>query len=341
MALHHIDCPWKPSAIEQREGRGLRQGNQNTEVAVYRYVTKNTFDAYLWGVVENKQRFISQVMTSKELARNCEDIDETVLNFAEIKAVASGNPLIMEKIQTDSEATRLRVLKAAYDGKRYMLQDAFLVQYPKQIAAKEKELKSIQGDIRERNAEMAKNASFEITLLDMKFTGHKEAGQELRRILAGIKLREVEKIGTYKGFTLSVQRNISCDVLRIHGNNRYDLEIKESDTGNMVRLENLVNGLDKRAEDRQEKIKICHTEMKNAEMEYRKPFPYEQQLKEVLKRQAEINTRLEIREDEEHVGEMQEKEPSDKGAQEKEASEKSLMDHGTVVLPMAAVRSGI
>lgn len=144
VALHHIDCPWKPSAIEQREGRGLRHGNRNAEVAVYRYVTKNSFDAYLWGIVENKQRFISQVLTSKELARDCEDVDETVLNFAEIKAIASGNPLILEKVQVDSEVTRLRVLKSAYEGKRYTLQDA-LLQYPKWIEERETELKKNPG----------------------------------------------------------------------------------------------------------------------------------------------------------------------------------------------------
>ncbi len=124
VAAHHIDCPWKPSDIEQREGRIIRQGNENEEVNIYRYVTKGSFDAYLWGIVETKQRFISQVFTSRELARICEDIDETVLNFAEIKAVASENPLIMEKIQVDNEVARLRILKAAHEGKRFALQDA-------------------------------------------------------------------------------------------------------------------------------------------------------------------------------------------------------------------------
>ena len=119
VAAHHIDCPWKPSDIEQREGRIIRQGNENEEVNIYRYVTKGSFDAYLWGIVETKQRFISQVFTSRELARICEDIDETVLNFAEIKAVASENPLIMEKIQVDNEVARLRILKAAHEGKRF------------------------------------------------------------------------------------------------------------------------------------------------------------------------------------------------------------------------------
>ena len=119
VAMHHVDCPWKPSSIEQREGRGIRQGNENEEVAIYRYVTKGTFDAYNWSLVENKQRFISQVMTSKAVSRSCEDIDEATLSYAEIKAVATGNPLIKEKMEIDNDVQRLKLLKASYDNQRY------------------------------------------------------------------------------------------------------------------------------------------------------------------------------------------------------------------------------
>ena len=125
VAMHHIDCPWKPSSIEQREGRGIRQGNENSEIAIYRYVTKGTFDAYSWSLVENKQRFISQVMTSKSVSRTCEDIDEATLSYAEIKAVATGNPLIREKMELDNDVQRLKLLKASYDCQRYGLQDNF------------------------------------------------------------------------------------------------------------------------------------------------------------------------------------------------------------------------
>lgn len=299
VALHHIDCPWKPSAIEQREGRGLRHGNQNAEVAVYRYVTKNSFDAYLWGIVENKQRFISQILTSKELARDCEDIDETVLNFAEIKAVASGNPLILEKIQVDAEVTRLRVLKSAYEGKRYVLQDAFTTQYPRKIAAREKELLTVMEDIRTRNQEMEKNASFEISLRGVKFTGHKEAGQILHSIVQNRSgaFHATEKIGTYKGLQILLEGNSEEAALQIVGSGTYALKLKDSDTGNMVRLENLVGGLEKLAEEARGKIKVYRTEMKNAETEYGKPFQYEELLKETLKRQTEINMQLEIKDD--------------------------------------------
>lgn len=308
VVLHHIDCPWKPSAIEQREGRGLRHGNQNSEVAVYRYVTKNSFDAYLWSIMENKQRFISQVMTSKELARDCEDVDETVLNFAEIKAVASGNPLIMEKIQVDTEVARLRVLKADYEGKRYALQDAFAIRYPQRIAAREKELEKVRADIRLRDAAMHKNSSFEIYLRGMMLTGHKEAGEVLRSIVENADLYVMEEIGNYKGFQVLLKRDSADATVLLKGSSMYNVRILDSDTGNMIRLENLVNGLNKSAEEIREKLEVYRSEMKNAEIEYRKAFPYEEQLKEALKRQAEINTQLEVRDDEECIDEIPEKE---------------------------------
>jgi hypothetical protein len=146
VAMHHVDCPWKPSSIEQREGRGIRQGNENSEIAVYRYVTKGTFDAYNWSLVENKQRFISQVMTSKAVSRTCEDIDEATLSYAEIKAVATGNPLIREKMELDNDVQRLKLLKSSYDNQRYGLQDNFMIRYPKLIKAAEEKLSCVKED---------------------------------------------------------------------------------------------------------------------------------------------------------------------------------------------------
>ena len=301
VALHHIDCPWKPSAIEQREGRGLRHGNKNEEVSVYRYVTKNSFDAYLWGIVETKQRFISQIMTSRELARDCEDVDETVLNFAEIKAVASGNPLIMEKLEVDNEVTRLRVLKSAYEGKRYLLQDAFTFQYPQRIAARKKELEKLKGDIRTRNEEMEKNPLFEIVLKDRKFTEHKEAGEFLHAIIEHTILYEVVPIGAYKGLEIALKKDSEGATLYVKGTGLYKVELKKSDSGNIVRLENTVNGLDKEADEIRQKIAGYHTEMENAKIEYEKEFQYEDLLKEKLKRQTEINNQLEIKEENEVI----------------------------------------
>lgn len=304
VAMHHIDCPWKPSAIEQREGRGIRHGNQNKEVSIYRYVTKNSFDAYLWGIVETKQRFISQIMTNKELARDCEDVDETVLSFAEIKAVASGNPLIMEKMQVDNDVTRLRVLKAAYEGKRYVLQDAFTFQYPQRIEKRTAELEKVLADIETRNREMERNPQFEITLRGRTYQEHKEAGEILRAIMDNTVLYEEIEIGTYKGFPIALKKDSIDAVLMVKGKRDYKVELKKSDSGNMVRLENVLNGLEKTAAELEQKIASYQNDMKNAKIEYEKEFQYEELLKEKLTRQTEINTELEIREEPEEIVDM-------------------------------------
>lgn len=301
VAAHHIDCPWKPSDIEQREGRIIRQGNENEEVNIYRYVTKGSFDAYLWGIVETKQRFISQVFTSRELARICEDIDETVLNFAEIKAVASENPLIMEKIQVDNEVARLRILKTAHEGKRFALQDAVTFQYPKRIQSLKKELQALQKDLECRNQAMEVQPGFAITLQGNVYEKHKEAGEILRAIVDSVTAFTEHEVGTYKGFPLFVEKNMTEQILYIRGESDYMLELKESDSGNMVRLENRLNALDKTIEEVQRKIKICENEIKNAKQEYEKPFPYEELLKENITRQMEIDAELEIKDQEECV----------------------------------------
>lgn len=301
VAAHHIDCPWKPSDIEQREGRIIRQGNENEEVNIYRYVTKGSFDAYLWGIVETKQRFISQIFTSRELARICEDIDETVLNFAEIKAVASENPLIMEKIQVDNEVARLRILKTAHEGKRFALQDAVTFQYPKRIQSLKKELQALQKDLECRNQAMEVQPGFAITLQGNIYEKHKEAGEILRAIVDSVTAFTEHEVGTYKGFPLFVEKNMTEQVLYIRGESDYMVELKESDSGNMVRLENRLNALDKTIEEVQRKIKICENEIKNAKQEYEKPFPYEELLKENITRQMEIDAELEIKDQEECV----------------------------------------
>lgn len=309
VAAHHIDCPWKPSDIEQREGRIIRQGNENEEVNIYRYVTKGSFDAYLWGIVETKQRFISQVFTSRELARICEDIDETVLNFAEIKAVASENPLIMEKIQVDNEVARLRILKTAHEGKRFALQDAVTFQYPKRIQSLKKELQALQKDLECRNQAMEVQPGFAITLQGNVYEKHKEAGEILRAIVDSVTAFTEHEVGTYKGFPLFVEKNMTEQILYIRGESDYMVELKESDSGNMVRLENRLNALDKTIEEVQRKTKICENEIKNAKQEYEKPFPYEELLKENITRQMEIDAELEIKDQEECV-EVQEETPN-------------------------------
>ena len=166
----------KPSSIEQREGRGIRQGNENEEVAIYRYVTKGTFDAYNWSLVENKQRFISQVMTSKAVSRSCEDIDEATLSYAEIKAVATGNPLIKEKMEIDNDVQRLKLLKASYDNQRYGLQDNFMIKYPKLIKTATEKLANVREDVKARDKELIDNPEFAITIGKATYTESVDGG---------------------------------------------------------------------------------------------------------------------------------------------------------------------
>ena len=187
VALHHVDCPWKPSSIEQREGRGIRQGNENEEVAIYRYVTKGTFDAYNWSLVENKQRFISQVMTSKAISRTCEDIDEATLSYAEIKAVATGNPLIKEKMEIDNEVQRLKLLKSSYDNQRYTLQDNFMIRFPKLIKAAKENLYRIAVWVLEDGIESEQEGASEAWQHTHNNAVRAMAGESLNLRIYGIK----------------------------------------------------------------------------------------------------------------------------------------------------------
>lgn len=297
VALHHIDCAWKPSSIEQREGRGIRQGNENAEIAVYRYVTKNTFDAYMWGIVENKQRFISQVMTGRSIARSCEDIDEAALSYAEIKAVATGNPLIREKMQIDNDVQRLKMLKASYDSEHYAMQDKFMIKCPKLIAHAEERLKCVREDVKQRDAELVKGQAeeFAIRIGGTVYTERKEAGTEVLKRTNAAKTGEATEIGEYRGFRVLVEKNfMGVNYLVLRGRTDYKTEMSASITGNMVRIENCFNGIEGNIKFLEDKLEEYRREMEQAKAEYEKPFEYEQELKEKIARQNELNTQLDL-----------------------------------------------
>lgn len=295
VALHHVDCPWKPSSIEQREGRILRQGNQNEEVNIYRYVTKGTFDAYSWGIVENKQRFISQIMTSKSVARNCEDIDETVLSFAEIKAVATGNPLIREKMEVDNDVQRLKLLKSSYDSQRYNLQDDFMIRYPKLIAQTSEKLKNIQEDIERRNEMEKAEPDFKITIGNQSFKERAEAGTLFLEKVYESSTGKVTDIGTYKGFIVSVEKNwVGIHNLILKGNAEYRTELGTGGVGNMVKIENLFHNIDSYGAKVKGRLEQHQRDMEQSKLEYEKPFQYELELKQKLHRQFELDSMLDL-----------------------------------------------
>lgn len=303
VALHHVDCPWKPSSIEQREGRILRQGNQNEEVNIYRYVTKGTFDAYGWGIVENKQRFISQIMTSKAISRSCEDIDEAVLSFAEIKAVATGNPLIREKMEIDNEVQRLKLLKSSYDSQRYSLQDNFMIKFPKMIVAIVEKLKCIQADIKHRNEMKQKEPEFAIEIGNRNMTERTDAGTLFLKAVNESKTGIVTEIGKYKGFEVAVEKNwMGCHYLILRGKTEYKAELSTSPVGNMVKIENLFHSIDSQEEFMRKKLEQCERDMEQSKEEYNKPFLHELELKQKMQRQFELNTMLDLENGREQEG---------------------------------------
>ena len=295
VAMHHIDCPWKPSSIEQREGRGIRQGNENSEIAVYRYVTKGTFDAYNWSLVENKQRFISQVMTSKAVSRTCEDIDEATLSYAEIKAVATGNPLIREKMELDNEVQRLKLLKSSYDNQRYGLQDNFMIRYPKLIKTAEEKLLCVKADVKSRDAEQIAALEFAITVGGVTYTERADGGTQMLLAISKAKTGEITSIGGFHRFELLVEKNfMGTNYMVLRGKTEYKAELSTSPVGSMVKLENLFNGIHENVEFLEKKIEQYNHDLESSKAEYEKPFSYEQELMEKLARQFELNAQLDL-----------------------------------------------
>ena len=295
VAMHHVDCPWKPSSIEQREGRGIRQGNENKEVAIYRYVTKGTFDAYNWSLVENKQRFISQVMTSKAVSRSCEDIDEATLSYAEIKAVATGNPLIKEKMEIDNDVQRLKLLKASYDNQRYGLQDNFMIKYPKLIRSATEKLANVREDVKARDKELIDNPEFAITIGKATYTERVDGGTMMLEAISKCKTGETTAIGKFHGFELLVEKNfLGINYMVLCGKTEYKAELSTSPVGSMVKLENLFNGLHENIDFLEKKIEQYQNDLEASKAEYDKPFAYGEELEEKLARQCELNAQLDL-----------------------------------------------
>ena len=295
VAMHHIDCPWKPSCIEQREGRGIRQGNENDEIAVYRYVTKGTFDAYSWSLVENKQRFISQVMTSKAVSRTCEDIDEATLSYAEIKAVATGNPLIKEKMQLENDVQRLKLLKSTYDSQRYSLEDNIVVRFPKLIKAATEKAECVREDMKTVDNGLLTEPEFAITVKGVKFKERVDGGTSMLEAISKCKNGETTHLGEFKGFELLVEKNfIGVNYLVLRGKTDHKAELSSSPVGNMVKLENLLGGMAEELDFLTKKIEQYERDLEQSKLEYEKPFAQEAELSEKIARLNELNVQLDL-----------------------------------------------
>jgi len=296
IALHHLDCPWKPSDLEQQEGRILRQGNQNDKVKIFRYVTENTFDAYMWQILENKQKFISQIMTSKSPVRACEDVDDTALSYAEIKALATGNPYIKEKMDLDVQVSKLKLLKANHTSQIYRLESDIAKNFPVQISALKERIAGMQIDSQVvKSVDLQDNDTFAMTVGNVLYEDKKEAGEALIAACAGLKTVSTGgKIGEYHGLTLSASYNMFANAfeLTIKGKCSYKLEIGKDPVGNMQRIHNTLSSIDRKLTESEQKLETVQQQLATAQEEVKKPFPKEAELNEKMERLSELNALL-------------------------------------------------
>ena len=296
IALHHLDCPWKPSDLEQQEGRILRQGNQNDKVKIFRYVTENTFDAYMWQILENKQKFISQIMTSKSPVRACEDVDDTALSYAEIKALATGNPYIKEKMDLDVQVSKLKLLKANHTSQIYRLESDIAKNFPVQISALKERIAGMQVDSQVvKSVDLQDNDTFAMTVGNVLYEDKKEAGEALIAACAGLKTVSTGgKVGQYHGFTLSASYNMFSNAfeLTIKGKCSYKLEIGKDPVGNMQRIHNTLSSIDRKLTESEQKLETVQQQLATAQEEVKKPFPKEAELNEKMERLSELNELL-------------------------------------------------
>lgn len=302
IALHDLDVPWRPADLEQRAGRIVRQGNENKEVSIYRYVTENTFDAYLWQTIENKQKFISQIMTSKTPVRVAEDVDESSLNYAEIKALATGDPKIKEKMDLDNEVTKLKMLEANYKSNRYRLEDKVAKNYPEEISRTEKLIEAVKKDISEVEPKAEGEEKFtSITILGEKITDKKLAGEKLLEAISKVKINESKVIGKYRNMDLEVSYNFLTNEhnFSLNGAAKHSGELGTSADGNITRLDNALEKMPEKLKRLEEKLFSTKEQLENAKEELQKPFEKADELKNKVLRLAELNKLLDMGEVEE------------------------------------------
>ena len=296
IALHHLDCPWKPSDLEQQEGRILRQGNQNEKVKIFRYVTENTFDAYMWQILENKQKFISQIMTSKSPVRACEDVDDTALSYAEIKALATGNPYIKEKMDLDVQVSKLKLLKANHTSQIYRLESDIAKNFPVQISALKERIAGMQADLQViKSVDLQDNDAFVMNVGNVNYADKKEAGEALLAACAGLKTVSTGgKVGEYHGFRLSATFNAFTHTfeLTVKGKCSYKLEIGKDPAGNIQRIHNAFSFIEKKLAESEQKLETVQQQLATAQEEVKKPFPKEAELNEKMERLSELNSLL-------------------------------------------------
>ena len=296
VALHHLDVPWRPSDIEQQEGRILRQGNRNDIVSIFRYVTEGTFDSYSWQVIENKQKFISQIMTSKSPVRSCEDVDEAALTYAEVKALATGNPYIKEKMDLDIQVSRLKLMKANHTSQIYRLEDNIAKNYPKQIEVLQERIRGFQTDMETVRKNLpADKDNFSMKVGNRIFTDKKEAGTAILAMCQEMdSLQQTVEIGEYAGMRMKVTFDSFNRkfVMSLKGELSHNFELGSDAFGNITRLHNVLAGMAGELSEAETKLNNVTHQLETAKMEVQKPFPAEEELKEKMERLAELDALL-------------------------------------------------
>ena len=326
IALHHLDVPWRPSDIEQQEGRILRQGNMNDRVKIFRYVTEGTFDSYSWQLIENKQKFIGQIMTSKSPVRSCEDIDEAALSYAEVKALATGNPYIKEKMDLDIQVSKLKLLKANHTSQRYRLEDNIAKHYPMQITALKERLEGYRADIQTYTAHKPVDKdAFSMKIGNRTYTDKKEAGAALIDMCRSAKQPNMAvTIGEFQGFKMSVSFDsfFSKFTISLKGSLSHEVEIGADPLGNLQRLSNALEGMTGKMADVEQKLSNVEHQLETAKVEVTKPFAQAQELAEKLERLAELNALLNMDEKGDNALDMGDDEPEEEtGEQSTQAQE--------------------
>ncbi len=297
VAVHHLDVGWKPSDMTQRNGRIIRQGNMNKEVKVFNYVTEGTFDSYLFQTLENKQRFISQIMTSKSPVRSCEDVDEQALSYAEIKALCAGNPLIKEKMDLDVQVAKLKVLKADHQSQKFRLEDKLLTKFPAEIQETNAHIAGLKADAQLAAAHPQGKEEFcGMTIKGVTYDEKKTAGERLVLACSELPNAEEKVIGSYRGFELSLRFDTYRSEYQaiLKGQRRYPVALGTDPLGNIIRLDNSLNNFPERINSAENELATLHQQQAAAQIEVEKPFPQEEELAEKSARLAELNAQLDV-----------------------------------------------
>ncbi len=313
VAVHHLDVGWKPSDMTQRNGRIIRQGNMNKEVKVFNYVTEGTFDSYLFQTLENKQRFISQIMTSKSPVRSCDDVDEQALSYAEIKALCAGNPLIKEKMDLDVQVAKLKVLKADHQSQKFRLQDKLLTKFPADIQETNAYIAGVKADAQLAAAHPQVQEGFcGMTIKGVTYDEKKTAGERLVLACSELPNAEEKVIGSYRGFELSLRFDTFRSEYQaiLKGQRRYPVPLGTDPLGNIIRLDNSLNNFPERINSAENELATLHQQQAAAQIEVEKPFPQEEELIEKSARLAELNAQLDV-DEKSHEPEQDEEEQED------------------------------